>query len=181
MLMEDKDKLNEIVAGCKRGDNDAFSQLVDMFARQCYGYFYRVSGNADVSNDLLSELFVKLVEKIGSFKGGSFRSWLFTVSANVWRDHLRGVYRRRKLINEKADLIEEQTAPPADEFDMSDELQHYLAKLDSDTAELLMMRYYSQLSFKELAKLRSEPIGTTLAKVHRGLNKLRELMGSQND
>lgn len=179
--MDDKDKLNEIVAKCKQGDNDAFSQLVDMFAGQCYGYFYRVSGNSEISNDLLSQLFVKLVEKIGSFKGGSFRSWLFTVSANVWRDHLRGLYRRRKLVNEKADLIEEHAPCQTSEIDMSDELQHYLAKLDSDTAELLMMRFFSQMSFKELAKARSEPIGTTLAKVHRGLNKLRELMGSQNE
>ncbi|MGA2094130.1 MAG: sigma factor-like helix-turn-helix DNA-binding protein [Sedimentisphaerales bacterium] len=42
------------------------------------------------------------------------------------------------------------------------------------------MRYYSQLSFKEIAELRGEPIGTTLSKVHRGLKRLRELMGIMN-
>jgi len=40
-----------------------------------------------------------------------------------------------------------------------------------------MLRFYSRLSFKEIAKMRSEPIGTTLPKLHRGLKKLRELMG----
>ena len=39
-----------------------------------------------------------------------------------------------------------------------------------------MLRFYSQLSFKEIAAMRGEPIGTTLSKVHRGLRKLRELM-----
>jgi DNA-directed RNA polymerase specialized sigma24 family protein len=39
-----------------------------------------------------------------------------------------------------------------------------------------MLRFYSELSFKEMAEMRGEPIGTTLAKVHRGLKKLRELM-----
>ena len=51
-----------------------------------------------------------------------------------------------------------------------------LKRLDADTRELSMLRFYSQLSFKEIAKMRSEPIGTTLAKLHRGLKRLREFM-----
>ena len=65
--------------------------------------------------------------------------------------------------------------------DMKDELQLYLSKLDNDTSDLLMLRYFSQLSFKEIAELRCEPIGTTLAKVHRGLKRLRELMEQKNE
>jgi len=57
-----------------------------------------------------------------------------------------------------------------------DRLQWAIKKLDKETAELLMLRYYSQTSFKELAKMRNEPVGTTLSKVHRGLKRLRLLM-----
>ena len=57
-----------------------------------------------------------------------------------------------------------------------DKLQIQLKRLDADTRELIMLRFYSQLSFKEIAKMRSEPIGTTLAKLHRGLKRLREFM-----
>ena len=57
-----------------------------------------------------------------------------------------------------------------------DKLQIQLEKLDTDTRELVMLRFYSQLSLKEVAKIRSEPIGTTLSKLHRGLKRLRELM-----
>ena len=174
--MDDKDKLNEIIAGCRRGDNDSFSRLVDMFGGQCYGYFYRVSGNAEISNDLLSELFIKLVEKIDSYKDGSFKKWLFTVASNIFHDYLRGVYRQRKMITIKSENASEQIIEPVNMTDMKDELQVYLSKLDNDTSELLMLRYFSQLSFKEIAELRGEPIGTTLARVHRGLKRLRELM-----
>ena len=45
-----------------------------------------------------------------------------------------------------------------------------------DTRELIMLRFYSQASFKEIAAIRSEPIGTTLSKLHRGLKKLQKLM-----
>ena len=64
--------------------------------------------------------------------------------------------------------------------DMSDKLQMQLGKLDDDTAELITLRFYGEMSFKELSEMRSEPIGTTLSKVHRGLKKLRELMGGDN-
>jgi RNA polymerase sigma-70 factor (ECF subfamily) len=57
-----------------------------------------------------------------------------------------------------------------------DKLQEQLGKLDDETRELIMLRFYSQASFEEIAAMRSEPIGTTLSKVHRGLKKLRELM-----
>ena len=56
-----------------------------------------------------------------------------------------------------------------------------LKKLDEDTVELLMLRFYGQLSFKELAELRAEPIGTTLSKVHRGLKKLRYMLGGDHE
>jgi DNA-directed RNA polymerase specialized sigma24 family protein len=59
---------------------------------------------------------------------------------------------------------------------MSERLQQALSRLDPETSELIMMRFYADLSFRELAEKRNEPIGTTLCKIHRGLKKLRELM-----
>ncbi|MEN6385407.1 MAG: sigma factor-like helix-turn-helix DNA-binding protein, partial [Phycisphaerales bacterium] len=59
---------------------------------------------------------------------------------------------------------------------LSDELAKALKSLEPDTAEIIVMRYYSQLSFQQLAELRKEPINTVLSKVHRGLKKLKELM-----
>ena len=52
-----------------------------------------------------------------------------------------------------------------------------LERLDEQTRELILLRFYSQLSFKEIAKMRGEPIGTVMSKVHRGVRRLRELMG----
>lgn len=174
--MADNDKLEEIIIRCQKGDSRAFTELVDMYAKSCYGYFYRLCGNATVSSDLLSELFIKIVEKIGSYKGGSFNKWIFTVASNLFYDHLRFQYRQKKLLEGKGDTLRYQRFQTDDTADLRDEIQTYLAKLDNDTAELLVMRFYSQLSFKELADLRSEPIGTTLSKVHRGLKKLKKMM-----
>ena len=175
--MAKSDDLAQIIIGCKNRDSKCFSQIVDMYASRCYGYFYRLTGNNDLSDELLSELFVKLVEKIGSYKGGSFEGWLFKIASNIFHDYLRGKQRRKKLLDVQKKQIESRiTEPKQSDNEQIDKLQIQLRKLDTNTRELIMLRFYSQLSFKEIAVIRSEPIGTTLAKLHRGLKKLRELM-----
>jgi len=171
------DDLARIIIGCKDGDAKCFSQVVDIYASRCFGYFYRLTGNTDTSDELLSELFVKLVEKIGSYKGGSFESWLFKIASNIFHDHLRSKQRQKKLLETHQEQLGAETIEPIRlEDEQIDKLQIQLRRLDADTRELIMLRFYSQLSFKEIAKIRSEPIGTTLAKTHRVLKKLRELM-----
>jgi len=175
--MAESNSLARIIVGCKKGDAECFSQIVDTYASRCYGYFYRLTGDRSVSDDLLSELFVKLVEKISSYRGGSFDGWLFRIASNIFHDYLRGKQRRKKLLEAHQKQLEsEPTGAKRSDDEQLDKLQIQLKKLDTDTRELIMLRFYSQLSFKEMAKMRSEPIGTTLAKLHRGLRKLRELM-----
>ncbi len=169
--------LEQIIIGCKRGDEGCFSQLIDIYAKRCFGFFYRLSGSRETSEDLLSELFVKLVEKIGTYKGGSFDGWVFTMASNLFNDHLRFKQRQTRLLNEQGRRVMLQPAHSEDgNTGEIDQLQTALGKLDSDVRELIMMRYYSQLSFKEISQSRGEPIGTTLSKLHRGMKRLRELM-----
>lgn len=178
--MAKNDDLARIIIGCKNGDAECFSQVVDIYAGRCYGYFYRLTGNTDVSDELLSELFVKLVEKIGSYRGGSFDGWLFRVANNIFQDHLRAKHRRKKLLESfdvrksYAEAETEQVRKAEDE--MTDKLQEQFAKLDVGTRELISLRFHSQMSVREIAEIRSEPIGTTLSKLHRGLKRLREMM-----
>ena len=175
--MAESEELAQIIAGCKKSETDSFSQLIDMYSTRCYGYFYRLTGNHDVSDELLSRLFVKLVEKIHSFRGGSFEGWLFKVASNIFHDHLRDKQRQKKLLQTRKEQLREQVEQTKDSVDNRvDQLQIQLEKLDEDTRELIMLRFYSQLSFKEIARMRAEPIGTTLSKVHRALEKLRKLM-----
>ncbi|UCF43308.1 MAG: RNA polymerase sigma factor [Planctomycetota bacterium] len=173
--MAESDDLGRIVAGCKEGDGESFSQLVDIYAGRCYGYFYRLTGSKETSDDLLGELFVKLVEKIGRYRGGSFNGWLFKIASNVFHDYLRDKQRQKRLLDGRKEQLESEYGR-RQEDDRADGLQTALWKLDTDTRELIMLRFYSQASFKEIAAMRSEPIGTTLSKVHRGLKKLRKLM-----
>jgi RNA polymerase sigma-70 factor (ECF subfamily) len=178
--MAESVELARIIHGCQSGDADSFARIVDMYAGRCYGYFYRLTGDRDLSDELLSELFVRLVEKFGSYKGGAFESWLFRIASNIFHDHLRAKQRRQRLLDgRRADLEAGGSGEPrrSDARDETlDRLQVQIQRLDADTRELIVLRFYSELSFKEIAQIRSEPLGTALSKLHRGLKKLREMM-----
>jgi len=170
-------EIAEIIAACRAGRPEAYEKLLAAYSARTYGYFMRLTGDASLSDDLLSDLFVKLVQRLETYGGGSFEKWLFTIASNVFYDHLRRRRRQERLKDTVRQRLEEsgEGTFDADPF-MADDLQKHLATLDEDTRELIMLRFYGDLSFKEIADMRGAPVGTILSKVHRGLRKLREQM-----
>jgi RNA polymerase sigma-70 factor (ECF subfamily) len=172
----DAEHLKILIDKCKAGQAGAFDELIALYSDRCFGFFYRLSGHRQTAEDLLGDLFIKLVEKIGSWEGGSFESWIFTIASNLFKDHLRADYRKKRLLQEKSEQLLTQQDDSEPRNDMEDKLHQALKRLEPETAELIMLRFYADLSFKEIAEKRNEPIGTTLCKMHRGLKKLREFM-----
>ncbi len=183
--MADDAHLNNIIAGCKKGCNEDFHALVDLYSDRLYGYFFRLTGSRQTSADLLSDMYLKLLKKIASYRGGSFENWLFTIASNVFHDHLRRKYRQAKLKRGLAEQVVEHYDPVyADQMiavETKEKLTQAIRSLDPETAELVTLRFYGEMSFKELAKMRNEPIGTTLSKVHRAVKKLKEIMEKENE
>lgn len=174
--MTEPPDLENLIKKCKKGDNEAFDELIERYSNRCYAYFYRLTGQAHLSDELFSDLSIRLVKKIHSFQKGSFEKWLFTVASNLFKDSLRRQYRQKKIVEQKAFQLRQSKDEKKNTGEVFDKLQLAIEKLDPDTAELLTVRYYGELSFKELAEMRNEPIGTTLSKVHRGVHKLRRIM-----
>lgn len=179
--MSSSNDVTQIVERCRKGEPQGFSQLVDSYSSRLFGYFYRLTGNRDDSNELLSELFLKIVEKIDSCRAEAFDAWLFKIASNLFADYIRAKKRREKMLGQMAKQIQPETEPLKTNNHLTDKLTRQLQRLDAQTAEIIVMRYYSGLSFEELAKIRKEPIGSCLSKVHRGLKKLRQLMESCDD
>jgi RNA polymerase sigma-70 factor (ECF subfamily) len=173
--------LKTIIAGCKKGQNSSFDKLIELYADRCFGYFYRLTGNRDISEELLSELFLKLVKKIKSCNESSFENWLFTVASNIFRDYLGDKYKRKKINDSLSEQIENyETTQPSQDPIIADQLQSSLNELDIDTREIIVMKFDSDMTFEQIAKQRKEPIGTTLSKYHRGIKKLRRRMENKN-
>jgi RNA polymerase sigma-70 factor (ECF subfamily) len=179
-LKHDHAAIDKIVEGCRKGDNEAFSALIDRYSKRFYGYFYSHTFDRQVSDDLLSEFYLKIVKSIKSFKSGSFEAWMQSVASSVYYDYLRKHIRERdnnlKYCEEKAYLDDINSTEQPESEDQSDALHTALDELDGDSRELISLRYFSDMSFKEIAEATGRPIGTVLAKIHRGISKLKKNM-----
>ena len=173
------------------GDPGAYRELLDMYGRRLYGYFLRATGSHHDAEDLLGEVMLRLVSKLDKYDDrGRFEPWLFRIAANMVRDRIRrskanpmpaslsidseaGASRADQLMAETgridAGLLAEET---------SEQLQRALLRLDETTREMILVRHFGQMSFKEIADLFQCPLGTALARVHRGLKALRRMMGA---
>lgn len=189
----DQERLSDVIERAQRRDPAAFEELINAYSHRLYGFLYRLCGHRDDADDLLQEVFVRLVRMIGSYEhDGRFESWLFRIAVNLARDRIR---RARKspiaLAGEPDDRETEpwdgpgDTQPPDAAMELADQvdrLQWALAQLGQPEREVIMLRHFSDMSFKEIAELMGTPLGTALARAHRGLRHLRKIMeGASND
>lgn len=187
----DETALAEVIAGAQRGEPGAFDRLVDAYARRLHGFLYRLTGSRQETEDLLQEVFLRLVRNISSYAhDGRFEAWLFRIAANLVRDRVRRKQRRPAMIVRASgentdgandavdDLAGDEPSADANMLhgEAVDALNAALGQLSDAEREVVVMRHYSQMSFKEIAAETGVPLGTALARGHRGLEKLRKIM-----
>ncbi len=182
--------LREIVAAAQGGSAEAYDALLRRYGRRLYSYFFRATGRHHDAEDLLGELMLRLVRRLESYDDrGRFEPWLFRIAANMVRDRIRRLKARPAAVSLSAG--EKSGSPLADRVkakpaavdvrllaaEASAQLQRALEKLDATTRETILLRHFGQMSFKEIASVLRCPLGTVLARVHRGLKSLRRIMG----
>jgi len=184
--------LAETIRGAQRGDAAAFDRLVDAYGHRITGFLHRMTGSRQDAEDLVQEVFLRLVRTIGAYKhDGRFEPWIFRIAANLARDRVRRAKRAPKFVTvrtgDAGDTDEpgsldkiEGSSEPADAAmergEQIDALHEALAMLPETEREVMMLRHFSQMSFKEIAEMADMPLGTALARAHRGLRRLREIM-----
>ncbi|MBN1555516.1 MAG: RNA polymerase sigma factor [Phycisphaerae bacterium] len=183
----DTEQLRDMIAQAKAGDARAFERLLAGYGPRLYGYFYRATGRHHDAEDLLGELTLRLVRTLQTYKDqGRFEPWLFRIAANMVRDRIR----RKKTRPQPASLsVEDEQgrslsdAIPAGPTDVgeyllaeeaSESLKTALRALDETTRQMILLRHFGEMSFKDIAEMFQCPLGTALAKVHRGLQRLRQ-------
>ena len=190
----ERQQLRAIIASAKRGAADGFEALLEAYGPRLYGYFFRATCSHHDAEDMLGELTLRLVRTLKGYDDrGRFEPWLFRIAANMVRDRIR---RRRAnpapaSLSAQSDSGESLAArvagrlqpPNADMLaaEASARLSGALEKLDVLTREMILLRHFGEMSFKELSELFGCPLGTVLARVHRGLKTLRRMLGGENE
>jgi RNA polymerase sigma-70 factor, ECF subfamily len=179
--------LVELLASASRGDHDAWRELVGMYGRRVFAVVYSRFRNRELAEELTQSVFATISVKIGSgayTEEGRFESWLMRVAMNRVRDEARRIRRHAtptdpSAIAEASPVDDRAVASDEDDPARFRSLRSALARLPEADREIIAMRHHGQMSFKQMADALKEPVGTLLARHHRALRKLRELM--END
>jgi len=188
------DRLRATIASAQAGAAEAYEALLKVYGPRLYGYFFRATGRHHDAEDLLGELTLRLVRQLGKYDHrGRFEPWLFRIAANMVRDRIRRRKSRPTPVSlavesdsgeALADRLPGVEAPVDADLmaaEMSKGLHDALQSLDDLTREIVLLRYFGQMSFKELADTFQCPLGTVLARVHRGLKALRRIMAKNDE
>ncbi|MDI6743414.1 MAG: RNA polymerase sigma factor [Smithella sp.] len=172
----------EIVVRILKGDRQAYALLVEEYKTVIYSLAYRMTGQAEDAQDLAQESFLQAYKNLSRFDTKrSFFTWLYTVSLNVIRNHLKKS--KRKHYDFQYDKISSenfstgsQAACFIENKAREELLQSCLPELSPDIRELLILRYYQNLSFESVAEITGLSVSAVKMRVYRGLEKLKKIM-----
>ena len=168
------------------GDENALAALISRHQSKIYGFVYSKVNDRDISDDIFQDTFIKVIKTLKSNsynEEGKFLPWVMRIAHNLIVDHFR---RNKKMPmfreteefsifsimsdnvpNIEARLITEQ---------VETDLQKLILELPDDQKEVLMMRVYQDLSFKEISDLTGVSINTALGRMRYALMNLRKII-----
>ncbi|WP_300749298.1 RNA polymerase sigma factor [uncultured Alistipes sp.] len=173
------------------GDRSAISQLIERHSRRVRDYIRMMVKDDDVADDIFQETFIKAVRVIDEGRytdNGRFLSWILRIAHNQVIDYFRAQKQNRQLNESDAgyDVLgslrfAERTVE--DEIvgeQIADDVRHMVELLPEEQRTVVMMRYYSGLSFKEIADQTGVSINTALGRMRYALINLRKMIKEKN-
>jgi RNA polymerase sigma-70 factor (ECF subfamily) len=183
MLTAEDDRMVEAVL---TGDDDAFGHIVRKYEKPIFNLMYRATGSMDEAADLTQDAFLRAYDKIHTFRPGKkFYPWLYSLSINLARDHLRKKSRRPEMASLDPDNVAQMTwsdsnaADEADRSTDSERLQQTLRTLSINDREAVLLRFRDGLKMKEIAERLGLSLSGAKMRVHRGLEKLQKAWGEK--
>ncbi len=169
---------NEVMEAVRDGKVEKLAILFERHQVILYNFFLRLTGNPSASEDLVQDVFIRILKYRAGYQGQSkFAVWMFQIARNAHIDHLR---------KQKGDLpLEEQFVEPPSREPMPEErleaeqdialVRRALDQLPWKKREILMLSRFQDLKLREIADLLGCQVGTVKAQVHRALKDLSRI------
>ncbi len=173
------------------GNNDAFKHLLFRHKDYIYSYIYSFIHNQDDSNDIFQELFIKVIYCIKNNnynEEGKFRYWVLRIAHNMVMDYLRASSANNTVSAENEDftLLNNKDICDGNIEDsiVDDQINNDLIKLvhllPENQREVVYMRYYKNMSFKEISDKLGCSINTSLGRMHYAILNMRKMAKENN-
>ena len=178
-------EINKKIEKAKKGDQIAFTFLLDHYWNEVYGFMLKRTENETDAEDITIETFSKAFDKISTYNSEfQFNTWLIAIAKNVHIDLLR-----KKKSNLFVEITEEQdrqaqniadTTPSAEDELITEQnlsrLLQFIKELKPHYQEVIQLRYFQELSYQEIATKIDEPISNVKIKLLRAKKLLTEII-----
>ena len=177
----------ELALSYINGNNRAFDELLSRSQDKIFSYIIYIVKDENLANDLFQETFLKAITKMQSGRytdSGKFFWWLTRVAHNVIIDYYRAQKSRHivepKKDNDLSNLTSKSVMDCCRESEMANaqvlrDVKKLMEALPEQQREVVFMRYYQELSFKEIAKITGVSINTSLGRMRYALINMRKL------
>lgn len=168
------------------GDENALASLIDRHQSKIYGFIYSKVSDRDITDDIFQDTFIKVIKtlKSGSYnEEGKFLPWVMRIAHNLIVDHFRK-NKKMPMFRETEEFsifsIMSDNCPNIETTMITNQVENDLKKLieelPEDQKEVLVMRIYQDLSFKEISELTGVSINTALGRMRYALMNLRKVI-----
>ena len=163
----------EVMLRVRNDEVENLSTLFERYHVALFNFFLRFSGDAAGSEDLVQDVFYRLLKYRRSYKPGtSFRTWMYQVARNARNDRFRKQHDEVEL--EAAPVATVLPVDPVDDQQQLSRLKYALMQLSEDKRELLLLTRFQGLKYDEVARLLQCEVGAVKVRVHRALQKLED-------
>ncbi len=181
----DPESDEQLMARVRGGEVEAFDALFERYRRRLFGFLFRRCDETAAAEDLFQETWIRVIRARKRFDPRRrFSTWLFQIANNLCRDRVRRLavdIRKREALHEQARARSESAAASSPELSVAlpADLRERLAALPDRLREVLVLRYYYDLSEGEIAEIVGVPRGTVKSRLHTAVKTLRA--GVQSD
>jgi RNA polymerase sigma-70 factor (ECF subfamily) len=172
----------ELVARLKANDDAAYHEVVARFGDPLYGYIYSITGDHHLSEDVLSETYLRMVEKIDSYTyyGAPFKAWLYRIAHNLAINTLKRAHRLvgAEALESAAPAVDDPATTIAARLE-ADELRTALAELTEEQQQVVLLRFVAEQSTAEVAQTLEKTENAVKQMQFRALRSLGRLLERQ--
>jgi len=186
--MENTDK--SLIDAHRKGDPAAFGELVRRYGDSVLGYLIRMNGNREQAEDLFQETFKRVHEKAHTFRGPQFKGWLFKIATRVALDGFRRGKRTKTVsLNQQLDCdnpnseqfgvvaLADNSCNPSEQAlkaEQIEQVRRAIQLLPERQRATLVLAYYQQLSYPDVAEVLGCSVGTVKTQMFRALKTLAQ-------
>lgn len=181
--MTNKEDIQEIVEEARKGTESAFKKLLNTYWSDVYRFQFAKTNNENEAEDITIKTFAKAFDKISLYNDNyNFKTWLISISKNIFIDSIRGKKKETVSLtknNSEAHLITDDSPSPEDQIINEQnlaELLSYIKKLNKKQQEIINLRYFQELSYREISETLNESMSSVKVNLLRAKKLLSEII-----